>query len=399
MDKQVGSFINARLEKLRLVMAKKKIDTVIIARPENVFYFSNFNPIINSHPAYVIVSLKKDACLLVHCIRNDHARKEGSIANVQLYGKWGANTALAMHAVDAMAVLMGDSPTCLGIEGDYASVNWLQEVHAKLNVTATCDIAGDIEMLKIIKDAYEIDCIRKSAELVDCGVETAISCLDAGAHEAAACTEGQYRMRQMWHERFADYEVSGFGSSEGAQIDSLVVWSMANERIAYGCDCPQDYSPKAGDLVLPMSWARIGGYAAENERSVAVGELDALRSRAYDAMLGAREKVFAILRPETSFEELYIAAMKVFEDAGFSAILPGRCGHGIGLSTHEFPSLTGGNQIRLKPGMIFTVEPGLMTKDWGGVRHSDTVLVTENGFELLTKARRDKITIKQSAFR
>jgi len=145
---------------------------------------------------------------------------------------------------------------------------------------------------------------------------------------------------------------------------------------------------------LPMSWARIGGYAAENERSVAVGELHALRRRAYDSMLQAREEVFTRLRPGILFEELYLAAMKVFEDAGFTSILPGRCGHGIGLSTHEFPSVTSGNKIRLEPGMVFTVEPGLMTKDWGGVRHSDTVLVTEDGYELLTKFRRDKITIK-----
>ena len=388
------AFINARIDKLKQIMTDKKIDTTIIARPENVFYFSNFNPIINSHPAYVIISLKKDTCLLVHCIRNDHSRREGSIENIQLYGKWGANVALAMNALDAMAILQGDAPIHLGIEGDYTSMNWMKEVQSKLNIVETSDIARDIEMLKIIKDAYEIDCIRKAAALVDCGIETTIRCLDAGANEAEACTEGQYSMRKMWHKRFPDYEVSGFGSSEGAQIDSLVVWSMANERIAYGCDCPQAYFPVAGDLVLPMSWARIGGYAAENERSVAVGELNALRRRAYDSMLSAREEVLTKLRPGILFEELYLAAMKVFEDAGFTSILPGRCGHGIGLSTHEFPSVTSGNKIRLEPGMVFTVEPGLMTKDWGGVRHSDTVLVTEDGYELLTKFRRDKITIK-----
>ncbi len=393
MAKDVA-FVNARIEKLKQIMTDKKIDTTIIARPENVFYFSNFNPIINSHPAYVIVSLKKDTCLLVHCIRNDHARMEGSIENVQLYGKWGANVALAMDAIDAMAILQEDRPIRLGLEGDYTSIKWMKEVQSKLNIVESSDIAGDIELLRIIKDAYEIDCIRKSAALVDCGIETTIRCLDAGANEAEACTEGQYYMRKMWHEKFQDYEVSGFGSSEGAQIDSLVVWSMANERIAYGCDCPQAYVPVAGDLVLPMSWARIGGYAAENERSVAVGELNELRSRAYDAMLRAREELFARLRPGILFEELYLAAMRVFEDAGFTSILPGRCGHGIGLSTHEFPSVTSGNNIRLEPGMVFTVEPGLMTKNWGGVRHSDTVLVTEDGYELLTKFRRDKITIK-----
>lgn len=397
MNKEISPFIEARIEKIRRVMREKDIDTVIIARPENVFYFSNFNPIINSHPAYVIVS-HDNICLLVHCIRCDHARVEGSIVNVQLYGKWGANIALAMYDIDAVAALVGDGPIHLGLEGDYVSVNWLKEIHSKLNITKISDVSGDFKEQRIIKDAYEINCIRNAAILADCGVETAINCLAGGAHEAEACTEGQYRMRKLWHERFPEFEVSGFGSSEGAQIDSLVVWSMANDRIAYGCDCPKAYYPAAGDLVLPMSWARIGGYAAENERSVAVAKLDTLRNRAYDAMLSAREALFAILRPGTPFEDLYIAAMNVFEDAGFSSILPGRCGHGIGLSAHEFPSVTNGNTICLKPGMVFTVEPGLMTKEWGGVRHSDTVLVTEDGYELLTQTRRDKIIINNKIF-
>lgn len=386
-------FVAKRIQNLKKKMVEKNLDTVIIARPENVFYFSNFNPIINSHPAYVIVSLKKEDCLLVHCIRNDHACKEGSLENVQLYGKWGANVALAMDPIEAMRVLLGSEPLRLGLEGNYASISWVSKLQSLLTLTSVTDVTDDIAMLKIVKDEYEIDCMRKAAELVDCGVGTAIEALRGGAHEALACTEGQYAMRKMWHNKFQEYEVAGFGSSESAQIDSCVVWSMANERIAYGCDCPQDYTPVAGDLVLPMSWARIGGYAVENERAVMVGEVDELRRRAYASMLKARSNVFEILRPGTTFEALYTTAMTAFKEAGFSSILPGRCGHGMGLSTHEFPSLAKGNKIALAPGMVFTVEPGLMTKDWGGVRHSDTVLVTENGYELLTKYENGEILI------
>jgi len=120
------NYVNARIEKLKQKMLAQKLDVAIIARPENVFYLSNFNPIINSHPAYVIVSLKNETCLLVHCIRNDHARTEGSIENVQLYGKWGANVALAMSATDAIAALVGNTAIHLGIEEDYASVNWVK---------------------------------------------------------------------------------------------------------------------------------------------------------------------------------------------------------------------------------------------------------------------------------
>ena len=102
-----------------------------------------------------------------------------------------------------------------------------------------------------------------------------------------------------------------------------------------------------------------------------------------------------MLRPGTIFEDLYFAAMKEYEDAGFGSILPGRCGHGMGLSTHEFPSVTKGNKAPLAPGMILTVEPGLMSAELGAVRNSDTVLITEDGFEFLTNSPRDKIIIKK----
>lgn len=386
--------VAARIAALKETMEKKGVDAAILARPENVFYYSAFNPILISHPAYVLVPLKGEPCLLVHSIRHDHARQEGAIDNVALFGKWGANKALAADPFGAIKAILGDASLRLGIEGDYASVNWMRDLGQALLIGECVDLSHDIAMQKIVKDAWEIACCRKSGALVDAGVERAIAALDAGATEAEACTEGQYRMRKMWHERFQDEEVSGFGSSENAQIDSLVVWSMANERIAFGCDCPRAYVPEKGDLVLPMAWARIAGYAVENERTVIVGEVSGTRAKAYDAMLKARERIFERLRPGETFESLYLAAMDEYGKAGFGDILPGRCGHGMGLSTHEYPSVAKGNTIPLCPGMIFTVEPGLMTAAWGGVRHSDTVLITETGYESLTGFRRDKIVIK-----
>lgn len=101
------------------------------------------------------------------------------------------------------------------------------------------------------------------------------------------------------------------------------------------------------------------------------------------------------LKPGTPFEDLYAGAVEIFGAYGFGSILPGRIGHGIGLSAHEFPSVAQRNRMPLAPGMVFTVEPGLMDKKWGGVRHSDTVLVTEDGYESLTKFPNGRLTIRK----
>lgn len=390
---EVRKYVKQRIGKMRESMERKGIDVTILMRPENVFYFSNFNPILISHVPYFIIT-KDDAFLLVHCIRYNHAMNEGAIDKVLCYGKWGRTTAIAMDAMDAMRQILGDREMTIGVEGDYISINTLSKLKTKLNVKGYVDVVADINSLRLIKDAHEIKMCRISGEFVDLGVTTALEALRGGASEAQAATEGQYAMRKLWHEKYQQYEVSGFSNSETAAIDTFVVWCMSNERLNYGCDCPSGYVPQPGDLTMPMSWARIAGYNVENERTVLVGQVGGEREKAYDAMLKARQTIFDMLKPGIPFEDLYFAAMKVYEDAGFSSILPGRCGHGMGLSTHEFPSVTKGNKELLAPGMILTVEPGLMSPEIGACRNSDTVLITENGFEFLTKSPRDKIRIK-----
>lgn len=387
------NYINERINKLKTVMAEKGMDAVILTKPENVFYFSNFNPVLNSHPAIMIISLDDGPCLLVHAIRYVHACEEGKIDNVKIYGKWGANIPLALQPVDAAGIVLGKRMRRLGLELDYSSAGFCREIEYKLCPGQILDVSPVINMMKIVKDPYEISRIRRSAALVDQGVEVTIDYLKQGYSEAEACTQGQYSMRKMWHEKFPESEVSGFGTSEGGMIDSLHVWCLSNGHIAYGCDCPRHYHPQPGDLTLPMAWAKTDGYHAENERTVIVGELDAYKQNAYDAMLKARESIFQILKPGAVFEELYLAAAKVYSESGFDSILPGRVGHGVGCSAHEFPSLARGNLLRLEPGMVMTVEPGLMDKSWGGVRHSDTVLITEDGCERLTRLEMGAITI------
>lgn len=391
----INTFINKRVEKLLNYMDEKQLDACIISSPENTFYYSNFNPIIGSHPVYVIITKEKKHLLLVHCIRNAHAQKESSLSkeNILLYGKWGNNTPLALDPIEALKIILNKENLNIGLETKFASLNFVNQLKEKINFNSTYDISEFISHQRLIKDEYEISCLKKAAILTDIGVKTAIEYLKKGFSEAEACTEGQYQMRKYWHSNFSDCEVSGFGTSEGGQIDSFVVWSMANSRISYGCDCPIHYIPKEGDLVLPMSWARINGYSAENERTVIINKGNPLQEKAFKAVLEARNNIFNILKPGTTFEELYFAAKASFLKHGFEKILPGRVGHGLGLSTHEFPSLAPGNKMKLVPGMVFTIEPGLMDIEWGGVRHSDTVLITEKGFEFLTKLDRDLIIL------
>lgn len=390
---EVIKCIEKRIEKLRYFMKEKDIDFIIISNPENIFYYTNFNPIIYSNPPFVIIKRTGECILLLHSIRRFHAKESKNIFGETLfYGFWGDTKSIGKTFQEALAKIVGITKIKLGIEMESFNLKLFLELKEKLSIENICDVTEFIKQQRIIKDIYEIDCIRKAAELSDLGVKTVIKYLEMGYSEIEACTEAHYQMRKKWQKKYSDYEISGFGTRENGQVDSLNVWCMSNERIIYGCDCPINYKVKKGDLVLPMAWARLGGYAAETERTIFVEELTEEKNKLLEAVLEVRDKIFSMIKPNILIESLYIEAIKIFKKNGFTKDLPGRIGHGIGLSTHGFPSITLGNKELLKENMILTIEPGIMLREYG-IRHSDTILITKDGFEFLTKLERNKIRI------
>lgn len=380
-------YVKQRIETLRVAMKASHIEAAVIVKPENVMYYSGFNPIINSHPVFFVISQDQPAFLLVPAIRKAHADMESALEpeHIRVYGHWGNTPSLGMDPLEVIYKLTGRRQT-VGVELNYLSVDMYQRMTAHWSGAKFTSITHIIDDQKVIKDAYEISLIRKAAQLVDCGTTTIIEELKAGQSEMAACTEAQYAMRRLWQSQFSEHETCGYGSAEGGIFDSLYAWCLTNERIAYGCDTAKSHVVKSGDVTLPMTWAKLDGYHGENERTVLVGSVSPHIEKAYESMLEARKTVFGLLKPGIPFADLYEAAADVFRTYGFGHILPGRIGHGIGASAHEIFSVNGHNDKKIKPGMVMSIEPGLMDREWGGVRHSDTVVITDTGYEILTKS-------------
>ena len=89
------------------------------------------------------------------------------------------------------------------------------------------------------------------------------------------------------------------------------------------------------------------------------------------------------MRPGMALRDAYALAHRVFEKAGVANAFTHGLGHGVGLETHEAPSLSPRAEGTLEPGMVVTVEPGLYYPQWGGIRWEYTVLVEEDGVRIL----------------
>ena len=118
------------------------------------------------------------------------------------------------------------------------------------------------------------------------------------------------------------------------------------------------------------------------------------QKKVYEIVKAANEAGRAAVRPGVPMCEFDRAARKVIEDAGYGPYFIHRTGHGIGIEVHEHPDNSSACQVIAKPGMCFSVEPGVYLPGKFGVRIEDLVVVTENGCETLNHFTHDLIVIE-----
>ncbi len=146
---------------------------------------------------------------------------------------------------------------------------------------------------------------------------------------------------------------------------------------------------KEGDVLVTGAGADIGGYGSELERTMIIGEPTSKMERMFKVMCKAQEAAADALRPSNTCANVDKAANKVIREAGYWENVKHHTGHGIGLQGHEPPYLDQDNDRKLKPGMVVSLEPGVYELGYAGFRHSDTLVVTEDGCEWITYYPRD----------
>jgi D-alanyl-D-alanine dipeptidase len=145
----------------------------------------------------------------------------------------------------------------------------------------------------------------------------------------------------------------------------------------------------SGDPVVLDFGGRSGGYCSDISRTVVVGVPPGDFAHGYDVVREAQEEAFRAVAPGVPAEDVDRAARRVIEREGFGELFVHRTGHGIGLEEHEAPYIVGGNTEPLRPGMCFSIEPGIYLPGQYGIRIEDIVMVTDDGAQRLNHASRE----------
>lgn len=140
---------------------------------------------------------------------------------------------------------------------------------------------------------------------------------------------------------------------------------------------------KDGDSIILDIGCRKDNYCADMTRTVFFREVSEKAKEVYETVLLANRKAIEMVKPGVKFSEIDAAARNVIEEKGYGKYFTHRTGHSIGIEVHEFGDVSSANDDVLKPGMIFSVEPGIYLEGELGVRIEDLILVTEDGYENL----------------
>lgn len=230
-----------------------------------------------------------------------------------------------------------------------------------------------VDMAKAEKDETERELLRHAASINDMAVEFGIKHICADRDEL--------ELADMIEEFFEDH-----GAVQDEQYQLVCFGAGAAEPHHVP---ERGIKPKAGDSILFDLWAPINGYWCDMTRTVFYKEVSDEHRKIYEIVKKAQQAGIDFVRPGVRMCDIDATVRKVIADAGYGEYFTHRTGHGVGMTVHEPPEASPTCDIIAKPGMVFSIEPGIYLKGDVGVRIEDLVMVTEDGCEVLTHYPKD----------
>ena len=358
-----------RLDSLKSAVRQAGLDLFIVSAFDSIYYLTGagFEPL--ERPFFLLVRPDRAATLLVPKLDHEHMGKAHNVAREDIHTYWEYPAAAGRGWPDRLREQIGTAQT-VGVEPTLR-----QEIADQL-CAHTLRTESLVERLRIVKTSTEVDMIRRASRYADLGVDRLLASSYFGASvaegfaETRSVTSRIIREVDDWEPLTTKVVMATWAAPGSAMPHSL---PDLNDRL---CDGPH----------VALVLTRVNGYAAESERTYFTARPSEEARKAFSAMLEARRIAFSLIRPGQSCDELDHRLNEFLRKEGYGTDEQRlhRTGHGFGLGNHEAPWLSEGSEDRLAANMVISIEPGIYMKGVGGFRHSDTVLVTQTGHEILT---------------
>ena len=362
------------------------LDGVVLFDEHYIQYFTGFGFLATERPVAVVANAAGDLAGFVPEFEVERVRAETAFERVESYPEYPGR----VHPMRILQPLLHDMGIRRSIGADSdgypAILGYSGPSLSEVADAPVSDLGPFIESMMMRKSDAEVALIRESASWCEYAHRLLQDYTRPGTTEAQAALraghEATLAMLEALGPSYQGQRASSDGASAGyrGQIGRRSSWAHA---IAHNIEF------RDGDVLVTETSAPVAGYNAELERALVIGKPTDEMRRLFDHMLAAQQMAFASLRPGTTCAAVDEAVLGYFEANDLLPYWRQHTGHAIGLRNHEAPFLDVGDHTRVEAGMVFTIEPGVYDRELGGFRHSDTVVVTPDGIDILTDYPRD----------
>jgi Xaa-Pro dipeptidase len=353
---------HGRLARAQALLAALGLDAIVVGPGSSLRYFTGAEWGLSERFLGIVLARTGDPVWIVPAFERDRAHEQIQVGTD--VRTWEEDE--SPYALVARALKDAGAAARVGIDGamPFAFSDGLAQAAPALRLVSATPVTAGCRMTK---DAHELALMRRAAEITVRAHRAVLQSLREGVTVAQASAWSAAAHRRL-----------------GVRGGALVLFGP-DAAFPHGTERPRPL--KAGDVVLIDGGGRLHGYASDITRTAVFGAPPSERQRRiWELVRKAQQAAFAAARPGVECQAVDAAARRVIEDGGFGPgykYLTHRLGHGIGMDGHEWPYMVRGNATKLAPGMTFTDEPGIYIPGELGIRHEDTVVVTENSCENL----------------
>jgi len=353
-----------RRRNLLAKLTAAKLDALLVTRPANWYYLTGF-----TGDSGALLVTRKGMAIVSDGRFTGQAREEAPGVKVvtqtgsllDSVGKWLAEQRLRRAGFDPQQIVVAQLGALRKATG--SRVSWLPS-------------AGIVEGLRTQKDPAELAQMRRAAALASEVVAAAAKLLKPGLREFEVAAEIDYQMRRR--------------GASGPAFETIV---GSGTRSALPHARPTAKRLRKNELVVLDLGAILGHYCSDITRTFYLGRAPARIRGWYKAVQEAQTAAVTEVKAGVSCGEVDAAARQVLAGHGLDRYFVHSTGHGLGLDVHEDPRVAKGQQRRLEPGNVITIEPGVYVEGVGGIRIEDDVAVHAHRTEVLTRFTRDLIEL------
>jgi Xaa-Pro aminopeptidase len=364
------------LERLGVFLKEHSLTALLLSDPHNLTWLSGYAPPIETGPSPfeggpALAWIAGDQVTLVLSdAEAGAARASGAAVQDYLSYTIDAPVAGLRNQARALARVLASSGSLrgtVGVEKNALPAPLFESLQDLLPAATLQPVDGLLDPLRAVKTAPELERIRAALALCDLAQAETKQLIRPGTTEVA-----------VWGALKARLELEA-----GGRLPVLADF-VAGARTAEIGGLPGRYVLQSGDAVIADIVPRLDGYWGDNAGTHFVGEPSRELRKIYAVVLETLRRGIRAIKPGLKASELDALLRGLIRERGYP-VYPHHSGHGIGASYHEEPRLVPYNEMKLEPGMVVAIEPGIYVPGVGGVRLEDVVLVTASGCEVLTR--------------